>query len=143
MDNNKIRITQKYVNEIAYTAVGCAIKVHKELGPGLLESIYEECFMIECKMAGLRIENQKELILDYKGISLNKRYRLDTLIEDLVIAELKSSSGLTSIDQAQLLSHMNIAKMPKGLLINFNCLNIVKEGLIPLVNHLFEELPYE
>ena len=87
-----MRITQKYINEIAFRAVGCAIKVHRELGPGLLESIYEECFVLECKLEGLKIDQQKELSLVYKGIPLKKKYILDTLIEDLVIAELKSTS---------------------------------------------------
>ncbi len=136
-----MRITQKYINDLAYRAVGCAIKLHKELGPGLLESIYEECFIIECQLEGLHVERQKDLFIEYKGTKLLKKYILDTLIEDLVIVELKAVSTLVPINQAQLMSQMNIAQKPKGLLINFNCTNLVKEGLIPIVNHLFNELP--
>ncbi|MEP7323090.1 MAG: GxxExxY protein [Saprospiraceae bacterium] len=136
-------ITQKYVNELAYKIVGCAIRVHKELGPGLLESVYEECFILECRSMGLVVERQKELNVIYKGIDTGKKFRLDVLVEDLIIIELKSSEALHPINQAQLLSHMNLAKKPKGLLINFNCMNIVNEGLVPLVNEYFKILPAE
>jgi GxxExxY protein len=113
-------VTQKYINELAYKIVGCAIRVHKELGPGLLESIYEECFVLECRSIGLVVERQKELNVYYKGEDTGKKFRLDVLIEDMIITEPKSAEALHPIYQAQLLSHMNLAKKPKGLLINFN-----------------------
>ena len=136
-------ITQKYVNEIAYRAVGCVINVHKELGPGLLESVYEECFVYECKLNELHIERQKEVFVHYRGNLMNKKFRLDTIIENVVVAELKASDGFTPLYQAQVLSHMKLSKYPKGLLINFNVVNLVKEGLIPLVNQYFSALPIE
>ncbi len=136
-------ITQKYINEIAYKTVGCAIAVHKELGPGLLESIYEECFVYECKKNGLLVERQKEIPVYYNGELMGKKFRMDTLIENLIVAELKACDGITPMHQAQVLSHMNLSKYPKGLLINFNVLNLVKEGLIPFVNKYFAELPIE
>ncbi len=134
-------LTQKYVNDIAFRAVGCAITVHKELGPGLLESIYEECFVYECRANGLFVEQQKELLINYKGIVLDKRFRLDVVIENVVIVELKATEGIIPFYMAKLLSQMKIAKIPKGLLINFNSINLVKEGLVPLVNDYFGELP--
>lgn len=133
--------TQRYVNQIAYQIVGCAIEVHKELGPGLLESLYEECLVIELKKAGLKVTSQEKVIPYYKGVECKSRLRFDLLVEDLVIVENKAVIGFTPIDQAQLLSYMKILEKPKGLLINFNVLNIVKEGLIPLVNEYFNKLP--
>ena len=135
-----MELTKKYVNEIAYKIVGCAIEVHKELGPGLLESLYEECLIFELKNIGLVVQSQQQIIPLYKGIECNNRLRFDILIEDLVLVENKSTNGFSPIDQAQLLSYMNILEKPKGLLINYNVLNITKEGLIPLVNKYFERL---
>ena len=138
-----IEITKKYVNQIAYKIVGCAIEVHKELGPGLLESLYEECIIFELKTRGLKVISQQNITPYYKGIECKTRLRFDILVEDLVLVENKSSNGFSPVDQAQLLSYMNILEKPKGLLINYNVLNITSEGLIPLVNKHFENLKQE
>lgn len=135
-----MEITKKYVNQIAYKIVGCAIEVHKELGPGLLESLYEECLTFELLNIGLKVVSQQQIVPIYKGIECKSRLRFDILVEDLVLVENKSSNGFSPIDQAQLLSYMNILERPKGLLINYNVLNITSEGLIPLVNKYFEKL---
>lgn len=134
-------ITKKLVNQIAYKIVGCAIEVHKELGPGLLESLYEECLIFELKNIGLKVTSQQQIIPVYKGIECSSRLRFDILVEDLILVENKSTSGFSPIDQAQLLSYMNLLEKPKGLLINYNVLNITTEGLIPLVNKYFAKLP--
>lgn len=138
-----MRLTQKFINEIAYRVVGCAINVHKEIGPGLLESIYEDCFVIECQIEGLNIEKQKEIRICYKDQIIERKFRLDVLVEDLIIVELKAVESLNKIHQAKLISHLNITRKPKGLLINFNCLNIVNEGLVPLVNEIFRKYPLD
>ena len=134
-------ITQKYVNNIAFKIVGCAIEVHKELGPGLLESIYEESLIIELRRIGLNVTKQHKIIPYYKDIELSTKLRFDILVEDVVLVENKSIEELHPIHSAQLLSYMKLLKKPKGLLINFNVLNIVNEGLIPLVNEYFKKLP--
>jgi len=138
-----MELTKKYVNQIAFKIVGCAIEVHKELGPGLLESLYEECLVFELLNQGLHVASQQQITPVYKGIECRSRLRFDILVEDLILVENKSSNGFSPIDQAQLLSYMNIMEKPKGLLINYNVLNITKEGLIPLVNKYFEDLPEE
>ncbi len=135
-----MEITKKYVNQLAYKIVGCAIEVHKELGPGLLESLYEECLIFELKNSGLNVTSQQQIIPIYKGIECKSRLRFDIMVEDLILVENKSTNGFSPIDQAQLLSYMNILEKPKGLLINYNVLNITTDGLIPLVNKYFEKL---
>ncbi|MBK8349077.1 MAG: GxxExxY protein [Saprospiraceae bacterium] len=136
-----MEVTKRFVNQLAYKIVGCAIEVHKELGPGLLESLYEECLIFELKNMGLKVTSQQQIVPIYKGIECISRLRFDILVEDLVLVENKSTNGFSPIDQAQLLSYMNLLEKPKGLLINYNVLNITTEGLIPLVNKYFAKLP--
>lgn len=129
------------INEIAYRIVGSAIEVHKELGPGLLENIYEESFVMELELNGLKVKRQLEVPVLYKGVQLKSNYRIDLLVEDMVIVELKAVEEISSVFQAQLLTYMKLLKKPKGLLINFNVGNITHEGLVPLVNEYFKQLP--
>lgn len=136
-------ITKQLVNQIAYDVVKCAINVHKELGPGLLESVYQEAMEIELRNAGLRFIRQKEVPLIYKGEKLKSKLKLDLMVENLVIVELKSVDEFSPVNQAQLLTYMRLTQKPKGLLINMNCANITKCGLIPLVNNIFSDLPEE
>ncbi|MBK8668365.1 MAG: GxxExxY protein [Saprospiraceae bacterium] len=136
-----MEVTKRFVNQLAYKIVGCAIEVHKELGPGLLENLYEECLIFELKNMGLKVTSQQQIVPIYKGIECISRLRFDILVEDLVLVENKSTNGFSPIDQAQLLSYMNLLEKPKGLLINYNVLNITTEGLIPLVNKYFAKLP--
>jgi GxxExxY protein len=138
-----MELTQKYVNDIGYRIVGCAIEVHKELGPGLLESIYEESLIIELRNCELFVNSQERIIPYYKNIELSTRFRFDILVEDLILVENKSVTALHPIDTAQLLSYMQMLKKPKGILINYNVLNLVNEGLVPLVNQYFKKLPKE
>lgn len=136
-----MKLSQDHVNNIAYRLVGCAIEVHKELGPGLLEGLYEECLIMELINSGLDVKCQKLIVPTYKGVDCATRLRYDLLVEDCVLVENKSVEHLHPIHQAQLMSYMKLLKVPKGLLINFNVLNITKEGLIPLVNEIFRQLP--
>jgi GxxExxY protein len=133
-------VTQQYINEISYKIVGCAIEVHRHLGPGLLESVYEECLIEELKEIGLKVDRQIAVPISYKNKSLGKPLKLDLLINDQVIIELKSVDTLIPVFKAQLLSYLKLTGKPKGLLINFNCENITKE-LIPLVTDEFSSLP--
>jgi GxxExxY protein len=135
-------ITQKYINDIAYKIVGCAIEVHKQLGPGLLESVYEKCFIEELIDAELHVKSQLYLPIIYKDKNLGGQLKLDILVNDLIIVELKAVETMIPLYQAQLLSYLKLAEKPKGLLINFNSVNIIKE-LVPLVTELFSALPIE
>ena len=136
-------ITKKYLNELTYNVIGCAIEVHKYLGPGLLESVYEKCFLRELGLRGIAFKNQIWVPLDYKGLKLDTELRLDVLIEDILCVELKAQEGLLPIHDAILLSYMQMLQKPKGVLINFHCVNIFKEGQKTLVNNLFSLLPEE
>ena len=122
-------------NEISEKIIGCAIEVHKTLGPGLLESAYEECLFYEIFHLGLKVEKQKPLPLIYKEIKLEVGYRLDLLVENKVIIEIKSVVALNDIHSAQVLTYLKISGCKLGLLINFNVLK-VKDGIKRLVNNL-------
>ena len=108
--------------------IGCAIEVHKTLGPGLLESTYEQCLAHELGLAGLSFELQKSIPVKYKNINLDCGYRIDLFVENSLIVELKSISKLQKIHEAQLLTYMKLANIKTGLLINFNELRL-RDGL--------------
>lgn len=116
------------INEITRRIIGCAIEVHKALGPGLLESAYEECLVYELQRAGLQVLRQKPVPIIYKEIHLEQGYRIDLLIEGLVVVELKSVEILNPVHEAQILTYMKFAEKRIGLLINFNVL-VLKDGI--------------
>ena len=135
--------TQKYINDLAFEVVGCAIEVHKHLGPGLLESVYETCFVEELKQNGFSVKSQVIVPVVYKQVELGNVLKLDILVDDLIIVELKAVDELLPVFKAQLLTYLKLTGKPKGLLINFNCENITKYGLVPLVTEEFSKLPKE
>jgi GxxExxY protein len=134
------RITKKLVNDIAYQIVNCSIEVHKELGPGLLESVYQKCLREEFNYRGINYVEQLKVPIKYRELTLDADLRLDFLVEDLIVVEIKAIEGLLPLHDAQVLSYMQLLQKPKGLLINFHTLNIVK-GMKPLVNSIFSCLP--
>jgi len=115
-------------DELSGEVIGCAIEVHKRLGPGLLESAYERCLSYELTAAGLRHETQKELPINYKGLKLDNGYRIDMLVENSVIVELKNVEKVLPVHEAQILTYMRLAGIKTGLLINFN-VKKVKDGI--------------
>jgi GxxExxY protein len=135
-------ITQKYINDIAYKVVGCAIEVHKHMGPGLLESVYHTCLAEEFRSCNLNFQAQMWLPVKYKSKKLEGALKLDFLIENLVVLELKAVDIIIPVYKAQLLSYLKLSKMPKGLLINFHSENIVQQ-MVPLVTEEFSKLPKE
>jgi GxxExxY protein len=108
------------LNEISYKIVGAAIEVHKELGPGLFESVYESCLVEELKQAGLKVQRQVFVNIVYKGKKLDQHYVIDLLVEDTVIVELKSVEMIYKLYEAQLLTYLKLSGKKLGLLINFN-----------------------
>ena len=122
-------------NEISKIIVDCALKVHRNLGPGLLESAYEECLFYELGKRNLKVEKQKPLPLVYEEVKLNVGYRLDLLVEDKVIIELKSVESLTDVHLAQVLTYLKLSECKLGLLINFN-VTLIKHGIRRVVNNL-------
>jgi GxxExxY protein len=116
------------INQITEKIIGCAIEVHKNLGPGLLESAYEECLVFELQNAGLSIQRQKAVPVVYKEIKLDCGYRIDILVENSVIIELKSVDSFNPVHEAQTLTYMKFANKSTGLLINFN-VTLLKNGI--------------
>jgi GxxExxY protein len=122
-------------NELSNVVIGCAIKVHSALGPGLLESAYQECLFYELRRAGLAVEKQKPLPLVYESVKLECGYRVDLLVEGKLIIEIKSAEAITDIYLAQVLTYLKLSNCKLGLLINFNVVQL-KQGIKRVVNNL-------
>lgn len=135
--------TQKYLDELTYKILGSAIEVHKLIGPGLLESVYEKCLQKELSLRGISFRNQQSILLEYKGFPLNAELRYDILVEDLIVVEIKSIESVLPIHEAVLLTYMKMLEKPKGIIINFHCTNIMKNGQKTFVNDHFARLPIE
>jgi GxxExxY protein len=125
------------LNRLSNGVIGAAIEVHKTLGPGLLESTYERCMCHELGLRGLSFERQKELPVPYKGMQLDCGYRLDIVVENAIVIELKSCDKIEDIHRAQLLTYLRISGFSLGLLLNFN-VRVMKDGIVRLVNRLVE-----
>jgi GxxExxY protein len=121
------------LDEITRRIIGAAIEVHRHLGPGLLESAYESCLVFELKRLGLKLEEQKPLPVIYKDVKLDCGYRLDLVVEDEIIIEIKAVEKLLPIHEAQLLSYLRLANKKVGLLMNFHVV-VLKNGLKRIVN---------
>ena len=122
-------------NEIATKVIGCAIEVHRRLGPGLLESAYEECLFYELQNSGLKVHKQKTLPLVYKEVKLDNGYRIDLLVENKIVIEIKAVEALNDVHLAQVLTYLKLSNCKLGLLINFN-VALLKNGLKRVVNDL-------
>ncbi|MBS1904950.1 MAG: GxxExxY protein [Bacteroidetes bacterium] len=115
-------------NELTHKIIGCAMKVHSALGPGLLESAYQECLLFELRQEGLFVEKERAFPLVYHDVKLDCGYRIDLLVENQVVVEIKAVEGLTDVHTAQVLTYLKLSKCRVGLLINFNVAHL-KEGL--------------
>lgn len=122
-------------NEISEKIIGCAIQVHRELGSGLLESSYEECLYYELIQAGLLVEKQKPLPLVYKDVKLDCGYRLDLMVENKVVIEIKVVEALNDLHMAKILTYLKLTKCKLGLLMNFN-VALMKNGIKRVANKL-------
>jgi len=122
-------------NQISRIIVESALKIHKQLGPGLLESAYEKCLFYELNKRGLSVEQQKVFSINYESILLDKAYRTDLVINNKVIIEIKSVKELHTVHSMQLLTYLRLSNMRLGMLINFN-VELIKHGIKRLVNNL-------
>lgn len=138
----KILLTKKEVTQLSYEIIGFAIKVHKKLGPGLLESIYEECLKYELERNGYDVKQQLTVKIDYYDLESETDLRIDLLVNDCVVVELKTVDNFHPIHEAKLMSYMKLLNRPQGLLINFNTTNITKSTK-PFVNEYFARLSDE
>jgi len=134
-------LTKKYLDDLTYEIIGCAIEVHKIMGRGLLESVYHQCLKEELLHRKINFLTEMKVPVVYKGKSLDVDFRCDLFVEQTVVVELKSVQDMVPIYEAQLLTYMKLLQCPKGILINFNCSNIFKEGQKTFVNEYFSVLP--
>ena len=125
--------TERQENDISGKIIGAAIEVHKHLGPGLLESAYEECLCCELGLRGIKFQRHVPLPLNYKCIKLDCGYRMDLLVEDKVVVELKTVEAIAPIHEAQMLTYLKLRDIRLGLIINFN-VRLLVEGIRRLVN---------
>jgi len=130
--------TKDEVDQITHTVIGAAIEVHRRLGPGLLESAYEACLAYELGQRRVRFERQKTVPVVYKGQRLDCGYRMDLLVEEKVVVEVKAVEQLTNVHKAQLLSYLKLSGCNVGLLMNFN-VEVLAKGLRRMVNQLKEQ----
>jgi len=130
---------QKEVTQLSYEITGLAIKVHKILGPGLLESVYERCLKYELESNGYDVKQQLIVKVNYEDIEFETDMKIDLLVNDCVVVELKTVESILPIHEAQLLTYMKLLRKPQGLLINFNTTNITK-SMKPFVNEYFSRL---
>ncbi|MBZ4189092.1 GxxExxY protein [Niabella beijingensis] len=133
-------MTKKEVTQLSYEITGCAISVHKELGPGLLESVYQRCLEYELARNHYVVVRQVLVPVIYGNITIDTDLRLDLLVNDCVVVELKTVDHLLPVHEAQLLTYMKLLQKPQGLLINFYADNITR-ALKPFVNEYFSVLP--
>ena len=125
------------INELTENIIGCALRVHRHLGPGFLESVYQAALAYELHKVGIQFEKEKELPVQYENVKLDLGFRCDFLVDDRVIVECKAVKALTELDMAQLLNYLKIANINVGLLINFNVM-LLKDGIKRVVNKLEE-----
>lgn len=133
--------SKKQINELTYQIVGAAIDIHKELGPGLLENVYERCMKFELNRRELNFQSQYPVEVNYKGTKLGTNLRLDLLVENSIAVELKTIEDFAPVHTAQILTYMKLSNAYKGILINFYCQTIYKEGIRTFVNEKFAALP--
>ena len=134
--------SKKSITQLSYEITGLAIKVHKTLGPGLLESVYEKCLKYELEKNGYEVAQQMIVPVNYDNLELDVDLRLDLLVNDTIIVELKAIENILPVHEAQLLTYMKLLQKPQGLLINFFTDNITK-SMKPFVNEFFGNLPDE
>jgi len=137
------KLTKKYLNDLTFEIIGAAIEVHKILGPGLVESDYENSFLVELGLSGLSAVSQKTVARNYKGHKLTGELRFDVLVEDLIVVELKAIKKVLPVHEAITMSYMKHLKVPKGILINFHVTNIFYEGQKTFVNEYYAQLADE
>jgi GxxExxY protein len=129
---NEVRVPQE-IEQLATAVVNAAFAVHRSLGPGLLESAYHECLGIELSLAGLELKREQVLPLTYRGHVIQNAYRLDLVVNDLLLVELKSIEAVLPIHRVQVTTYLRLLKLPLGLLINFN-VPLIKDGITRVLN---------
>jgi len=125
------------MKDISYEIIGCAYEVHKILGPGLLESVYQKALVQELKLKGFKVHSEIDVEINYKGVNVGSDLRLDIIVNDTIIIELKSVENILPVHKKQLLTYLRLTNLQIGLLINFNT-NLLKDGITRIVNNYDE-----
>ncbi|KLT70718.1 GxxExxY protein [Flavobacterium sp. ABG] len=133
-------VTKKYLSDLIYQVNGAAIEVHKNIGPGLLESIYHQCMIKELSLRGINFQSELIISIEYKGLELESDLRCDLFIDNCLVLELKAVDKIIPVHIAKLMSYMKLLQVPIGLMINFNVTNIYHEGQKTYVNELYRWL---
>ena len=136
-----MKMSKTTLKDLTYQINGAAIEVHKNLGPGLLESVYHECLKYELKSRDLKFSSELKIPLNYKGFELETNLRCDLFVENAVVIELKAIESILPIHEAQVLSYMKLLKAPKGILFNFNTVNLYLKGQKTFVSEFFRTMP--
>ena len=134
-------LTKKFLDQLTYNVIGAAIEVHKSIGAGLIESVYHECLKYELSLRNINFQTELIVPVHFKDLILETDLRCDLYIENSLVVELKAVSSIAPVNEAQLLTYMKLLKAPKGILINFNCVNLYKDGQKTFVNEFFRNLP--
>jgi len=135
-----MELTKKYLDELSYNVIGAAIEVHKELGPGLLESVYHSCMCHELHLRKINFISEMKIPIQFKSLKMNVDLRCDFFIENIFVTEIKAVKKIEPIHEAQLISYLKLLKVPKGVLVNFCSVNIFKEGQKTYVNEFYRSL---
>ena len=135
------KYSKKYLDDLTYEIIGAAIEVHKVLGPGVLESAYHQCLTHELMLRKIPFKAEAIIPIEYKDFEFETSLRCDLYIDDIFVIELKAIESVLPIHEAQLLTYMKLLKAPKGMILNFNVLNIFKKGQKTFVNEIYRNLP--
>jgi GxxExxY protein len=136
-----MKTTKQELDQLTYKIIGAAIEVHKNLGAGLLESVYHRCLEHELTLRGISYSSELVVPITYKGYVLDAELRCDLVIENKIVSELKAADEIHPIYATKLLTYMRLLEKPKGILINFNCANLFHDGQWTYVNQYFKNLP--
>lgn len=136
-----MELTKKYINELTYKIIGACIEVHKIVDPGLYEEVYHKCLEREFDILGLKYKSELQIPLIYKELTIDCKVKCDFLIEDVIVLEIKAAEEIHKIHKAQTMNYMNLLKVPKSILVNFNVYNLYHEGAETFVSKHFETLP--
>jgi GxxExxY protein len=142
-NENAMLATKKYIDELTYEINSAMIEVHRHLGPGLLESVYQKCLKYEFKLRGIGHKSEVFIPIEYKEMPEEIDFRCDFLVGDIIIIELKAVSDISPISKAQLLNYMKLMAAPKGILVNFNVAVLMRDGYKTFVNEHYANLPFK
>ncbi len=133
--------SKTYLDQLTFDFIGAAIDVHRELGPGLIEGVYQKCLEHELRLRKISYSSQFNVPIFYNGLELDANLRCDFLIENTLLVEIKAVERILPVHEAQIISYLKLLKSPKGILINFNVVNLFREGQKTFVTELYRNLP--